>query len=193
MSSSKPSLASLNGYIEEMINGQKVVKVFCHEESAKERVRPAATTSCATTPPAPTALPTCWARSSNNMGHIQYVILAIIGGAMAIVGITNLSLSGGFGTLTLGAIAAFLTLSRSFMRAHQPGDASRSTSSSWPWPARSVSSACWMKHPRADEGYVTLVNAREDETASSWKATSAPAFGPGSIRISDGTRHLYPR
>ena len=55
------SIGDLNGYVEEMINGQRVVKVFCHEEAAK-RTSTGATRNSATTPPAPTATATCSCR-----------------------------------------------------------------------------------------------------------------------------------
>ena len=98
---------------------------------------------------------------SNNMGHIQYVILAIIGGAMAIVGITNLSLTGGFGTLTLGAITAFLTLSRNFMRPISQVMQQVNFIAMAMAGAERIFSLL-DETPEADEGYVTLVNAREE-------------------------------
>ena len=109
------SLASLNGYIEEMINGQKVVKVFNHEPAAKQEFDRRNDELCENATQA-NKLANVLGPVNNNMGHIQYVVLAIIGGALAIGGVPNLSLTGGIGTLTLGAIAAFLTLSRNFMQ-----------------------------------------------------------------------------
>ena len=108
------SLASLNGYIEEMINGQKVVKVFNHEPAAETEFDRRNDELCENMTEA-NKLSNMLGPVNNNMGHLLYVILAIIGGALAISGATNLSLSG-TGPLTLGAIAAFLTLSRNFMQ-----------------------------------------------------------------------------
>lgn len=107
------SLGDVNGYIEEMINGQKVVKVFCHEEKAKEvfdkknedLYKNASTANSY----ANVLMP-----MMNNIGFILYVVIAIIGGALGIAGVMNLSLKGA-GVLTLGAIASFLQLSRSFI------------------------------------------------------------------------------
>lgn len=107
------SIGDVNGYIEEMINGQKVVKVFCHEEKAKEvfdkkneeLFKNAATANGY----ANVLMPIM-----NNLGFILYVVIAIVGGALGIAGVMNLSLRGA-GVLTLGAIASFLQLSRSFI------------------------------------------------------------------------------
>ena len=100
------SLGKTNGYIEEMIHGQKVVKVFCYEEKAKERfdllneeLRVNATKA---NNYANILMPIM-----GNLSHLQYVLLAIAGGALAI---------GGGGGITLGAIASFLQLSRTFNR-----------------------------------------------------------------------------
>lgn len=98
------SLGKTNGYIEEMINGQKVVKVFCHEEEAKanfdvlneELFRNAASANRF----ANILMPVL-----GNLGHLQYVLIAIVGGLLAVNGV---------GGITLGAIATFLQLSRMF-------------------------------------------------------------------------------
>ena len=154
------SLASLNGYIEEMINGQKVVKVFNHEEIAKRKFDHRNDDLCENATSA-NRFANVMGPVSNNMGHIQYVILAIIGGAMAIVGITNLSLTGGFGTLTLGAITAFLTLSRNFMRPISQVMQQVNFIAMAMAGAERIFSLL-DETPEADEGYVTLVNAREE-------------------------------
>ncbi len=154
------SLASLNGYIEEMINGQKVVKVFNHEEIAKGEFDHRNDELCENATSA-NRFANVMGPVSNNMGHIQYVILAIIGGAMAIVGITNLSLTGGFGTLTLGAITAFLTLSRNFMRPISQVMQQVNFIAMAMAGAERIFSLL-DETPEADEGYVTLVNAREE-------------------------------
>ncbi|MCD7866064.1 MAG: ABC transporter ATP-binding protein/permease [Clostridiales bacterium] len=107
------SLADVDGYIEEMINGQKVVKVFCHEEKAiegfdKENDELFENASKANIY-ANILMPIM-----NNIGFILYVVIAIVGGALGIMGVTNVSLTG-ISVLTLGAIASFLQLSRSFV------------------------------------------------------------------------------
>ena len=152
------SLASLNGYIEEMINGQKVVKVFNHEEIAKAEFDRRNDELCENATEA-NKLSNILGPVNNNMGHIQYVVLAIVGGALAIGGVPNLSLRG-MGPLTLGAIASFLTLSRNFM---QPIN---QVAQQINFIAMALAGAGRIfklmdEAPEADEGQVRLVNARE--------------------------------
>ena len=98
------SLGGLNGYIEEMIHGQKVVKVFCHEEVSKrefdeknEELRNNVTQA--------NKFANILMPVMGNLGYVQYVLVAILGGILAVSGV---------GGLTLGVIASFLQLSRSF-------------------------------------------------------------------------------
>lgn len=98
------SIGTVNGFVEEMINGQKVIKVFCHEEKAIEdfdkKNNELFENSCKANQFANILMPVM-----GNLGYLQYVLLAVLGGAMAINGI---------GAITLGTIASFLQLSRSF-------------------------------------------------------------------------------
>ena len=154
------SLASLNGYVEEMINGQKVVKVFNHEPIAKAEFDRRNDELCENATQA-NKLANILGPVNNNMGHIQYVVLAIVGGALAIGGVSNLSLTGGIGTLTLGNIAAFLTLSRNFMQpisqmAQQINFIAMALAG-----AERIFKLMDEKE-EADEGYVRLVRAREE-------------------------------
>ena len=107
------SLGDVNGYVEEMINGQKVVKVFCHEEQAKAGFDRKNGELCANATKA-NAYANILMPILNNIGFILYVVVAIVGGALGISGVTNISLTG-VSVLTLGAIASFLQLSRSFV------------------------------------------------------------------------------
>ncbi|PWM49930.1 MAG: ABC transporter, partial [Clostridiales bacterium] len=100
------ALGALNGYIEEMINGQKVVKVFCHEDKSKAEFNHLNDELCRDMTGA-NSFANIMMPIMNNLGNLLYVVLAIAGGAMAINGV---------GGLTLGAIAAFLELSRGFFR-----------------------------------------------------------------------------
>ncbi|QIB68546.1 ABC transporter ATP-binding protein [Aminipila butyrica] len=107
------SLGQVNGYIEEMINGQKVVKVFCHEEEAKKAFDAYNDELCQNATSA-NKYANILMPIMNNMGYIMYVVIAIVGGALGLSGVTNLSLTGA-GVLTLGTIASFLQLSRGFI------------------------------------------------------------------------------
>ena len=107
------SLGDVNGYVEEMINGQKVVKVFCHEEQAKAGFDLKNGELCVNATKA-NSYANILMPILNNIGFILYVVIAIVGGALGISGVTNISLTG-VSVLTLGAIASFLQLSRSFV------------------------------------------------------------------------------
>lgn len=107
------SLGDVNGYVEEMINGQKVVKVFCHEEQAKAGFDLKNGELCVNATKA-NSYANILMPILNNIGFILYVVVAIVGGALGISGVTNISLTG-VSVLTLGAIASFLQLSRSFV------------------------------------------------------------------------------
>lgn len=98
------TIGKVNGYIEEMINGQKVVKVFCHEDKAKQEFDALNEELCNNATEA-NKFANILMPIMSNLGHLQYVLIAVVGGVMAINGI---------GGLTLGAIASFLQLSRSF-------------------------------------------------------------------------------
>ena len=107
------SLGDINGYIEEMIQGQRVIKVFCHEEKAIEGFDAKNEQLCRDATEA-NKFANILMPTMNNLGHVLYVLLALVGGAMALAGVWNVSLTGA-GVLTLGMIASFLQLSRSFI------------------------------------------------------------------------------
>ena len=145
------SLGSLNGYIEEMVHGQKVIKVFCHEEKAKEEFDrlngELFEDADAANKYANILMPIM-----GNMGHLQYVLVAVVGGALALSGISS---------LTLGAIAAFLQLSRSFSQPiSQMSQQFNSVVMALAGAGRIF--ALMDEEPETDEGYVSLVNAREE-------------------------------
>ncbi|MBQ7794750.1 MAG: ABC transporter ATP-binding protein [Clostridia bacterium] len=150
------SLAELNGYIEEMINGQKVIKVFCHEDEAKAEFDHKNAQLCNDNTRA-NSFANILGPIVNNMGHILYVLLAIVGGAMAISGAWNVSITG-TGVLTLGVIASFLQLSRSFvMPINQVSQQLASIVMALAGAGRIFS---LIDEPsEQDNGYVTLVNA----------------------------------
>ena len=152
------TLSELNGYVEEMVNGQKVVKVFCHEEQAKAtlRERNGAWAAAATNANgrANAVMP-----MMNALGYAQYVIIAILGAYMALAGVPNLGLMGG-GTLTLGMIASFLTLSRSFT--NPVAQISNQLNAIVTALAGASRIFAFMDEPaETDDGYVTLVNVTD--------------------------------
>ena len=97
-------LGKVNGYIEEMMNGQKVVKVFCHEDAAIKEFNELNDELFHSADRANAyslvAMPV-----NGQLGNLSYVLCAVVGGALAI---------GGVGSLTLGKLASFLTFNKSF-------------------------------------------------------------------------------
>ena len=97
-------LGKVNGYIEEMMNGQKVVKVFCHEDAAIKEFNELNDELFHSADKANAyslvAMPV-----NGQLGNLSYVLCAVVGGALAI---------GGVGSLTLGKLASFLTFNKSF-------------------------------------------------------------------------------
>lgn len=153
------ALADVNGYVEEMVNGQKVIKVFCHEEKAKEELQNKnkawAMSAASANGYAHSMMP-----MMNALGYVQYVIIAVLGAYMAIAGVTNLGLNG-TGTLTLGMIASFLTLSRNFTNpVSQISNQFNSIVTALAGASRIF--AFMDEEPETDDGYVTLVNAKEE-------------------------------
>ncbi|MBO5417005.1 MAG: ABC transporter ATP-binding protein [Clostridia bacterium] len=146
------SIGNLNGYIEEMIHGQKVVKVFCHEDKSNEgfddRNQEYYKNSVTANRLAIVFMPIM-----ANLGHLQYVLIAMLGSLLIINGV---------GSLNVGVLVAFLQLSRSFTN-----------------PVTQISQQLNMvvmalagaerifelldEPSEVDNGYVTLVNAKYDE------------------------------
>lgn len=145
------SIAEVNGYIEEMINGQKVVKVFNHEKPAKEAFDELNNELYENAREA-NGFANILGPINNNLGHLQYALIAVLGGVLAINHI---------GGLLLGDIAAFLQLSRSFtMPINQ-------IVQQFNFIIMALAGAKRIfelidEKPETDEGYVTLVNAKKD-------------------------------
>ena len=179
------SLASVNGYIEEMMNGQKVVKVFCHEGKAVEEFDRRNEELCLNATEA-NRFANILGPINNNMGHILYVILAVIGAGLSLSGVINVSLSGAGGAVTLGMIASFLTLSRSFVM--PISQVSQQLSSVIMALAGAERIFRLMDEPsEADEGYVTLVNAKRDENGQLCESDHRTGLWAWKHPHSDGT------
>ena len=179
------SLASVNGYIEEMMNGQKVVKVFCHEGKAVEEFDRRNEELCLNATEA-NRFANILGPINNNMGHILYVILAVIGAGLSLSGVINVSLSGAGGAVTLGMIASFLTLSRSFVM--PISQVSQQLSSVIMALAGAERIFRLMDEPsETDEGYVTLVNAKRDENGQLCESDHRTGLWAWKHPHSDGT------
>ena len=155
------SLGALNGYVEEMIHGQKVVKVFCHEETCKDEFDEKNAVLRANAFKAG-VFSNMMGPVNNNLGYIQYAILAIVGGLIAVFSQERL--------ISLGQLIAFLALSRSF---NQPiSQISNQVNAIVMALAGAERIFELMDEPvEEDNGYVTLVNCRiaEDGTITECK------------------------
>ena len=146
------SIGELNGFIEEMMEGQKVVKVFCHEEESikdfnklNEQLFDSANNA--------NAFANILMPINVNLGNLSYVACAILGSILAISGVTS---------LTLGALASFLQLNKSF--SHPISQVSQQLNSIIMALAGAERVFSLLdEKPEVDNGYVTLVNAIEDE------------------------------
>ena len=149
------NLGKVNGYIEEMMDGQKVVKVFCHEEKAieefqklNEELRKSADNA--------NTFANIMMPINNNLGIISYVLCSAFGAILAISGIYGLS---------LGTLVSFLTLNKSFT---QPVTQISQQMNSI---VMAMAGADRIFHlldaePEVDDGYVELVNAKEHEVGT---------------------------
>ena len=150
------TLGRVNGYIEEMITGQKVVKVFNYEERAKQNFDKLNETLYNNMVNA-NKFANILMPILNNLGNLEYVLVAILGAYLAI--------SGKVPTLTIGTIASFLALTRSF---NQP---IKNLSNQVNIVVMAIAGATRIfelidEKPEIDEGYVTLVNAKIDENGN---------------------------
>ena len=142
-------LGGVNGYIEEMITGQKVVKVFCHEEAGIEKfneLNDELFDAASKANSYGNALPPINAQ----LGNLSYVLCAITGGALALSG-----------NLSVGSVATFLTLNKSFnMPISQVAQQFNSIIMAMAGAERIF--GLMDEKPEVDEGYVTLVNAKTE-------------------------------
>lgn len=146
------SIGKTNGYIEEMVNGQKVIKVFTYEEKAKARFdvlnEELNTQSFNANRLANILMPIM-----GNLSYVQYVFVAVAGGLLAINGV---------GALTLGIIAAFLQLSRSInMPINQMANQLNAVVMALAGTKRIF--AMLDEHIEHDEGFISLVNVKKHE------------------------------
>ncbi|NLG02679.1 MAG: ABC transporter ATP-binding protein [Clostridia bacterium] len=144
-------IGTLNGYIEEMMEGQKVVKVFCHEEESIEQFDQLNQKLFHSADQA-NKFANILMPVNAQIGNISYVLCAIVGGTLAI---------GGFGGFTLGKLASFLTYNKSFsMPINQVSMQLNSIVMALAGADRVFK--LLDETPELDDGYVTLVNAKKE-------------------------------
>ncbi len=145
------NLGAVNGYIEEMMKGQKVVKIFCHEEENKKKFKELNDRLFVSADRAHT-FANFLGPINAQLGNISYVVCAIVGGILA------LNHVGGF---TLGGLASFLTFNKSFnMPINQVSQQFNSIIMAMAGADRIF--RLMDETAEVDNGYVTLVNAREE-------------------------------
>ena len=146
------SIGELNGFIEEMMEGQKVVKVFCHEEESIENFNKLNEELCNSANNA-NSFANILMPINVNLGNLSYVMCAIVGSILSITGISS---------LTLGGIASFLQLNKSFCQPiSQVSQQLNSVVMALAGAERVF--ALMDEESEVDDGYVTLVNATEDK------------------------------
>ena len=144
------AIGRVNGYIEEMMEGQKVVKVFCHEEKSLEEFKKINEELRVSADHA-NKFANILMPVNGNLGNISYVLCAVMGGVLA---------SNGYTGLTLGALISFLTLNRNFTQPiTQISQQINSIVMAGAGAARVF--ALMDEKPETDEGYVELVNAKK--------------------------------
>ena len=154
--SQQRSLGAVNGYIEEMINGQKVVKVFSHEDTCKEEFDEL-NEQLRRNAYAAGKFSNMMGPINNNLGYVQYAVLAIVGGLIVV--------SSEGALLSLGKLMAFMMLSKTFnMPINMISNQINAIVMALAGAERVFD---LMDEPvEEDHGYVTLVNAKEDENGN---------------------------
>ena len=149
------NLGKVNGYIEEMMSGQKVVKVFSHEEQAIREFNELNEALCDSANKA-NGFANILMPVNAQIGNVSYVLCAIVGGILALNGI---------GTLTIGKLASFLTFNKSFnMPINQLSQQMNAVVMAIAGAERVF--RLLDEEPEADDGYVTLVNAAIDDNGN---------------------------
>ena len=150
------SLGAVNGFVEEMINGQKVVKVFNHEDECRERFDELNEELCRNAYNAG-KFANAMGPINNNLGYVQYAALAIVGGMICVLSNERM--------LSLGDLMAFMILSRSFnMPISQISNQINSIVMAMAGAERIFE--LMDAEPEVDEGYVELINAAITENGN---------------------------
>ena len=153
------SMGKVEGYIQEMMNGQKVVKVFNHEDEAQEEFDRLNNTLFEHGFKA-NAFANILGPIINNIGNLLYVLTAIVGGALMLLNVPNISLSGK--ALGISIVIPFLNMTKQFTGNFNTVSQQVNTLVMALAGANRVF-ALMDEEPESDEGYVTLVNAQVDE------------------------------
>lgn len=152
------ALGKVEGFAEEMMNGQKVVKVFCHEDKSEAGFaklnEQLFDESVKANKYANTLIPIL-----NNIGNVLYVIVAVVGGILMLAGVPNVSLSGL--AINISIVVPFLNMTKQFVGAiNQVSNQVNAVVMGMAGAERIFN--LMDQQPEQDDGYVTLVNVREE-------------------------------
>lgn len=159
MAGQQRSLAAEEGFVEEMMEGQRVVKVFCHQDRAREDFDRLNAQLCSDGTRA-TRFGNILGPINNNMGNILYVLIALLGTLLVYFNVTNIGL-GGIGTISTGIIVSFLSMSKSMTQVI--GNLSMQVNMfTMGLAGASRIFTLIDQESEQDKGYVTLVNVEHD-------------------------------
>ena len=145
-------IAQITGYVEERMNGQRVIKIFNHEKVTEQEFDELNEKLCQSAANANTYA-NMMGPIIGNIGNLQFVLTAVLGGALSVAGIGN---------ITLGVMASYLQFTRSFTQPFMQV-AQQFNSIIMALAGAERIFAMIDAEPEVDEGYVTLVNCRKDE------------------------------
>ena len=174
------ALGDANGFIEEMMDGQKVVKVFCHEEENIAKFKELNDSLCDCSYNA-NAFANVLGPINAQLGNVSYVVCALVGGILALNSV------GGF---TLGGLASFLTFNKSFnMPINQISQQLNAIVMALAGADRIFK--LLDEKPEVDDGYVTLVNAKKDSNGDLQEASSRTGMWAWKHTHQDGSGTDY--
>lgn len=177
------SIGAVEGYIEEMMNGQKVVKVFCHEEES-EKAFDKLNEQLFRDAESANKFANILMPIMGNIGNILYVLIAFVGGLLILFGTPNLSLSGQ--AISVAVVVPFLNMTRQFtMSISQVSQQINSVVMAMAGTERIFE--LMDEKPEVDDGYVTLVNAKVDDNGNITESDSRTGIWAWKHPHSDGT------
>ncbi len=178
------SMGQAEGFIQEMMNGQKVIKVFNHEKEAMQdfdKVNNALFEDSARAH----AYANTLGPIIGNIGNILYVIMAVVGGVFLLLGVPNLAL-GAFPVFTISIVVPFLNMAKQFTgNVNQASQQINAVVMGMAGGSRLFE--MMDEEPEADEGYVTLVNAKYDEHGNLTETAERTGLWAWKHPHSDGT------
>ena len=177
------SIGAVEGYIEEMMNGQKVVKVFCHEEES-EKAFDKLNEQLFRDAESANKFANILMPIMGNIGNILYVLIAFVGGLLILLGAPNLSFSGQ--AISVAVVVPFLNMTRQFtMSISQVSHQINSVVMAMAGTERIFE--LMDESPEVDDGYVTLVNANVDQNGDITESKKRTGIWAWKHPHSDGT------